>query len=160
MRAATNDLALDYAAGDELDGSTYRLLVVAEATGQCDEELVRDITERLLDQLVDEAESLVEQRSPLGVETVDVVGFAAVAEDDERWDLVVPDWLAPDGAEVPFGFRPVRLASGEPWPTDEQLDGYGRIIVVPFAGELHLLGIPAPAEELDGPVAGSLPVIS
>jgi len=158
--AGGNDLALDYAAGDELDGTTYRLLVVAEATGQCDEELVRDITERLLDQLVDEAESLVERRISLAVEPAGGVGFAVVAEDDERWDLVVPDWLAPDGAEVPFGFRPVHLASGEPWPTDEQLDGQGRIVVVPFAGELHLIGIPAPAEELDGPVVGSLPVIS
>lgn len=154
------NLALDYSAGDELDDTSYRLLVGAEATGTCDEELVRDITEHLLDQLVDEAETLIEQRTVLGVEPGDSIGFVAVAEDDERWDLVVPDWLAPDGAEVPFGFRPVRLAGGDPWPTDEQLDGHGRILVVPFASELHLIGIPSPAEELEAPIERTLPVLS
>jgi len=154
------NLALDYFAGDELDGTTYRLLVGAEATGSCDEELVRDITEHLLDQLVDEAESLIEQRTDLGVEPAAAVEFVAVAEDDERWDLVVPDWLAPDGAEVPFGFRPVHRATGEQWPSDEQLDGFGRIVVVPFDGALHLLAIPSPAEDLDAPAEKSLPVLS
>jgi hypothetical protein len=153
-------LAIDFGAGDELDGETYRMLVSAEATGSWDEELVRDLTERLLDQLVDEAESLLERRIELGVAPVDQVGFEVVAEDDERWDLVIPDWLAPDGAEVPFGFRPIKRASGEPWPTDEQLDAHGRVVVVPFGGSIHLLAIPAPAESLEGPVVAPLPILS
>jgi len=154
------DLALDYIAGDELDGTTYRLLVTAEAIGSPDADLVRDVTERLLDQLVDEAESLVEHRTVLAVEKIEALGFRAVPEDQERWDLVVPDWLAPDGAEVPFGFRPVHVASDRHWPTDEQLDGHGRIVVVPFAGQVQLLAIPAPvADAEDEPDAGSLPVL-
>lgn len=153
-------LAIDFGAGDELDGETYRMLVSAEATGSWDEELVRDLTERLLDQLVDEAESLLEHGTGLGVVPADEVGFEPVAEDDERWDLVVPDWLAPDGAEVPFGFRPVKRSSGEPWPDDDQLDAHGRIVVVPFGGSIHLIGIPAPAESLEGPVTGPLPILS
>jgi hypothetical protein len=67
----------------------------AEATGAADSDLVRDVTERLLDQLVDEAESLIEQRAVLGVEKAEALGFRSVPEDQERWDLVVPDWLAP-----------------------------------------------------------------
>lgn len=154
------DLALDYVAGDELDGTTYRLLVTAEATGSPDAEVVRDVTERLLDQLVDEAESLIEQRAVLGVEKAEALCFRGVPEDQERWDLVVPDWLAPDGAEVPFGFRPVLLGSGRPWPTDEQLDGHGRIVVVPFGGELQLIAIPAPPGEAEDESApGSLTVL-
>lgn len=153
-------LALDYSAGDELDGASYRLLVTAEAAGACDEELVRDVTERLLDQLVDEAESLVEKRTDLGTLPVEAISFAVVPEDEERWDLVVPDWLAPDGAEVPFGFRPVHRASGGPWPTDEQLDAHGRIVVVPLASMLHLIGIPAPAEEVEGLAPAALPIVS
>ena len=154
------NLSLDYFAGDELDGSSYRLLVTAEAAGSSDEELVRDVTERLLDQLVDEAESLVERRAALDTLPVDAVAFEPVPEDEERWDLVVPDWLAPDEAEVPFGFRPVRRASRESWPNDEQLDAYGRIVVVPLGSELHLIGIPAPAEEVEGLAPVSLPIVS
>jgi hypothetical protein len=154
------DLALDYIAGDELEGTTYRLLVTAEATGSPDADVVRDVTERLLDQLVDEAESLMEQRAVLEVEKAEALGFRSVHEDQERWDLVVPDWLAPDGAEVPFGFRPVLLGSGRPWPTDEQLDGHGRIVVVPFGGELQLIAIPSPPDEAEDELApGSLPVL-
>jgi len=154
------DLALDYSAGDELDGTTYRLLVTAEAIGSPDGDLVREITERLLDQLVDEAVSLIERRELLGVEKLEALRFQAVPEDQERWDLVVPDWLAPDGAEVPFGFRPVHLASSSPWPTDEQLDGHGRVVLVPFSGQVQMLGIPAPADdETEVPGAGSLPVV-
>lgn len=154
------DLALDYIAGDELEGTTYRLLVTAEATGSPDADVVRDVTERLLDQLVDEAESLMEQRAVLAVEKAEALSFRSVPEDQERWDLVVPDWLAPDGAEVPFGFRPVLLGSGRPWPTDEQLDGHGRIVVVPFGSELRLIAIPAPPEEADDePAPDSLPVL-
>jgi len=154
------DLALDYVAGDELEGTTYRLLVSAEATGSPDADVVRDVTERLLDQLVDEAESLIEQHAVLGVEKAEALGFRSVPEDQERWDLVVPDWLAPDGAEVPFGFRPVLVSNGRPWPTDEQLDGHGRIVVVPFGGELRLIAIPAPPAAADDEVApGSLPVL-
>lgn len=154
------NLSLDYSAGDELEGSSYRLLVTAEAAGSCDEELVRDVTERLLDQLVDEAESLVARRTDLGALPTAAVAFEVVPEDHERWDLVVPDWLAPDGAEVPFGFRPVRQASREPWPTDDQLDAHGRILVVPLASELRLIGIPAPAEEIPELAPGSLPIVS
>jgi len=154
------DLALDYIAGDELEGTTYRLLVTAEATGSSDADVVRDVTERLLDQLVDEAETLLEQRAVLAVEKAGALGFRSVPEDQERWDLVVPDWLAPDGAEVPFGFRPVLLGSGRPWPTDEQLDGHGRIVVVPFGGEVQLIAIPSPPDEADDePGPGSLPVL-
>jgi hypothetical protein len=154
------DLALDYIAGDELEGTTYRLLVTAEATGSPDADVVRDVTERLLDQLVDEAESLMEQRAVLAVEKAEALGFRSVAEDQERWDLIVPDWLAPDGAEVPFGFRPVLLGSGRPWPTDEQLDGHGRIVVVPFGGELQMIAIPSPPDETeDEPAPDSLPIL-
>ena len=154
------DLALDYSAGDELEGTTYRLLVTAEATGSPDADVVRDITERLLEQLVDEAESSLGQRELLGVEKLEVLAFQIVPEDQERWDLVVPDWLAPDGAEVPFGFRPVLLASGRPFPTDEQLDRHGRVVVVPFSGQVQLLAIPAPADDAEGePEAASLPIV-
>jgi hypothetical protein len=83
------------------------------------------------------------------VATVGLSGllFERIHETDERWDLVIPDWLAPDGAEVPFGFRPLIAATRELWPTDKQLDAHGRLVLVPFKGEAHLFALPAPMDE-------------
>ena len=68
----------------------------------------------------------------------------SVPEDEERWDLVAPDWLAPDGAEVPFGFRSFAADSGESWPGNDLLDAHGRVILVPAGDEIVAFGIPAP----------------
>ncbi len=154
------DLALDYAAGDEIDGQGYILLVTVDVTGPREHETVQEVTEQLLEQLVDEAEELVGQRQPLGTAPLDEVVFRAIPEEEERWDLVVADWLAPDGAAVPFGFRPFEGKSGDPWPANRDLDSHGRIVAVPFAGQLHLFAIPAPvADTEDDPAPGALPVL-
>ena len=154
------DMALDYLAGDELDGETYRLLVIVEAAGAKNAEVVQEITEQLLDQLVEEAESLIAQRERLDTAPASDFDFGTVPEEEERWDLVIPDWLAPDGAEVPYGFRPVRRESGEPWPSDSDLDRHGRVVVVPFGEEFHLIAIPAPTSDLEvDPSDGDLQVL-
>jgi hypothetical protein len=123
-------LAVDYLAGDEEQEDGYRLLVTARVEGTEAREALQQLTERLLEQLVDEAEALVDRRQLL--ETVDLgaLAFVPVPEEEERWDLVVPDWLAPDGAEVPFG----------------------RLVVVPHAGSAHLYAIPAPVGDESLPV--------
>lgn len=159
VEGETGDMALDYGAGDELEGEVYRLLVTAEATGAEDAEAVQEITEQLLDQLVEEAEILLGEKTLLGVTAIADLDFEAVPEEEERWDLVVPDWLAPDGAEVPYGFRPVRPTSREPWPGDSTLDRHGRVIAVPFGGELHLFAIPAPTADIATGGDGELPVL-
>jgi len=132
------ELAFDFLAGDELDGETYRLLLSAEIGGTDNSELVQAFTEQMLEDLVDEAEELVAQREDLGSRPAGELVFEKVPEDEERWDLVIPDWLAPDG---------------EPWPGDGALDAHGRVVFVPFGGAVHLFGIPAPegwGEEEDG----------
>jgi hypothetical protein len=70
--------------------------------------------------------------------------FRVVPEEEERWDLVTPDWLAPDGAEVPFGFRPFDSSKNEPWPANDVLDAHGRVVLVPEGDDLLVFGIPAP----------------
>jgi hypothetical protein len=147
------ELALDFLAGDELDGETYRLLLSAEVGGTDNRELVQAFTEQMLEDLVAEAEELVAQRENLGSRPAGEMVFETVPEDEERWDLVIPDWFAPDGAEVPFGFRSFEAAGGEPWPGDGAFDAHGRVIFVPFGGSVHLFGIPAPegwGEEEEG----------
>jgi hypothetical protein len=152
------ELALDFFAGDELDGESYHLLLSAEIGGEEKPEMVREFTEQMLEQMIDESEELVERKTELGSRSLDELVFRAVPEDEERWDLVIPDWLAPDGAEVPFGFRSYVVDGDEAWPSDGALDEYGRVILVPFAGTAHLFGIPAPAEPEDEEDPNVLPV--
>lgn len=143
------EFAVDYTAGDELDGEIYRLLLTAEIDGPEDSALVGAFTEQALEELISEAEDLVSRRTDLDRVPLAGVRFETVPEDEERWDLIMPDWLAPDGAEVPFGFRPFDAAGGGPVPDNATLDAHGRVVAVPFADELVLVGIPAPAEYHD-----------
>jgi hypothetical protein len=138
------ELALDFVAGDELQGETYQLLLSVEVGGTEDREMVQAFTEQMLEDLVAEAEDLAARRQELGSLGRSELVFRSVPEDEERWDLVVPDWLAPDGAEVPFGFRSLVAKTDEWWPTDETLDAHGRVILVPFGDEILAFGIPAP----------------
>ncbi len=138
------ELAFDFLAGDELDGESYRLLLSAEIGGSDNRELVQAFTEQMLEELVAEAEELTAQREDIGARPAGEVVFETVPEDEERWDLVIPDWLAPDRAEVPFGFRAFEADGGKPWPDNGALDAHGRVLVVPFDDTIHLFGIPAP----------------
>jgi hypothetical protein len=138
------ELALDYVAGDEIEGEEYRLLLSAEIQGTENREMIQAFTEEMLEGLVDEAQELLAHQTELGSREIDALEFRAVPEDEERWDLVAPDWLAPDGSEVPFGFRPFEKKSGDPWPGNPLLDRHGRVVLIPFEGLVHAVGIPAP----------------
>jgi len=138
---------VDYYCGDEMEDGAYRLLIVAEYGGEGGDELIRDFTEEVLEEFYTEAAATLAEATWLDEVGEGEVEFRPVPEDEERWDLVVPDWLAPDGAEVPFGFRPYLRNADVPWPEDGVLDRHGRVVVVPFAGRLHLVGTPMPVEE-------------
>jgi len=141
------ELAVDFEAGDELGESVYRLLISATANGQEDHDVLREVTEQILADLADEATTLTGQRKELGSLPADQLVFRKVEEDQERWDLVCPDWLAPEGVEVPFGFRAYMVEDEAAWPDDALLDSHGRVVVVPDGDSYHLFGIPAPAQE-------------
>ena len=140
-------MAVDYLAGDEQQVDVYRLLVTARVSGPEDRESLQRLTEEVLEELVSEAERSVEVCRRLDSLPIEELDFEVVPEDEERWDLVIPDWLAPDGAEVPFGFRPVVTATAAHWPSDELLDAHGRVVLVPHGGVAHLYAIPAPADD-------------
>ncbi len=143
------EFAVDYTAGDELEDGSYRLLLMAEIEGPEDAALLQAFTEQALEELIEEAEALVAERSALTDVPLSQIRFEVVPEDEERWDLVIPDWLAPDGAEVPFGFRGFDVATGDPVPDNATLDEHGRVIAFPFEERLVLVAIPAPAEYHD-----------
>jgi hypothetical protein len=153
-----SELALDFLAGDELQDQTYQLLLSAEVGGTKNREMVQAFTEQMLEDLVAEAGDLVSNRQELGSRPSEELIFRSVAEHEERWDLVTPDWLAPDGAEVPFGFRSFDTASGEAWPSNEDLDAHGRIVLVPAGDRIHAFGIPAPAGWDEDDTESGLPI--
>ena len=140
------EFAVDYTAGDELDDGGYRLLLMAEVDGPEDAALLQAFTEQALEELIEEAEAAIAERFPVREVPLEQLRFAVVPEDEERWDLVIPDWFAPDGAEVPFGFRSFDDASGDPVPDNAALDAHGRVVAVPFDNMVHFVGIPAPEE--------------
>jgi hypothetical protein len=153
------ELALDFLAGDDLEDATYQLLLTADVAGTDDRDVVNSFTEEMLETLVDEAQDLVARGERLGSRPLAELEFRSVAEDRERWDLIVPDWLAPEDAVVPFGFRAFAAVGGGAWPDDRLLDAHGRIVLVPFEGAVHAIGIPAPAGfDEDEEVAGALPI--
>ena len=153
------ELALDFLAGDDLEDATYQLLLTADVAGTDDRDVVNSFTEEMLETLVDEAQDLVARGERLGSRPLADLEFRSVAEDRERWDLIVPDWLAPEDAVVPFGFRAFAVEGGGAWPDDRLLDAHGRIVLVPFEEVVHAIGIPAPAGfDEDEEVAGGLPI--
>jgi len=139
-----SEMALDFTAGDELEDQTYQLLLSAEVAGSDNREMIQAFAEEMLEGLVDEAEEAVGTREEIGSRPIGELVFRVVPEDEERWDLVIPDWLAPDGSEVPFGYRPFDASTDQPWPDNATLDGHGRVVLVPFDGIVHAFGIPAP----------------
>ncbi|MCS7183494.1 MAG: hypothetical protein NZ869_10350, partial [Thermoanaerobaculum sp.] len=69
------------------------------------------------------------------------VVFAVVGEEDEKQQLILPEWLAPESADLPWGFQPF-TKNGEPWPSSEVLSAHERLVVVPFKGEYLLYALP------------------
>jgi hypothetical protein len=147
------EFAIDYTAGEEIEGTSYRLLLRAEIDGHDDAALIQAFTEQALEEMLEEAERLAARATPIGDLPVADLEFRPVAEDDERWDLIIPDWLAPDDAEVPFGFRAYHAATGDPVPDNAALDAHGRIVLYEHGNRYIIVGVPAPTPE-DGADAG------
>ena len=136
---------IDLYCDDELDGDTYRLLIDAEVWGGSPEEAAR-VTEATIEELAGEAEAAVAAAERLDVRDAGEIEFRPVPEDEVRWSLVCPDWLAPDGASTPGGFRPYLRSTGEPWPDDATLGRFETVAVVPDGGRFVLYGVPAAPE--------------
>ncbi len=133
---------VDITASEEISAEDYQLLIEAEIRGAEESETARAFLQQILEEAVDDAEGIVEQRKELGVSASDEIEMRVVPEDEERWDLVIPDWLAPEGAEVPFGFRAFVAGTDQPIPDNAQLDAAGRIVMVPFGGRFSMFSVP------------------
>ena len=70
------------------------------------------------------------------------IHFERVSEDAEKPQLIIPEWLAPDEVDLPWGFRSFD-SGGKAWPEDELLEAHDRLVVVPFKEELRVYSLPA-----------------
>ncbi len=139
-------LQVDFTCGDELEETICRLIVVAEVEGPEEREMLGEFAEETLGEMAETAAAAAQEAELLGKAGAAGVELRAVPEDEERWDLVAPDWLAPEDAEVPFGFRPFRKEGGEPWPSNEDLDRFSRVVLVPVEEGFELYGVNLPEE--------------
>lgn len=139
-------LEVDFTCGDEMEEEIYRLLIVAEVTGPEEREMLGEFAEEALGEMAETAAEAARAAELLGEAKLEEIEIRTVPEDEERWDLVAPDWLAPDDAEVPFGFRPFRVPGGEPWPSSAELDRFSRVVLVPTPEGYRLYGVNLPEE--------------
>lgn len=128
---------------DELAGTTYRLGVFVELTGPKEYlEPARDALEDILGEQLEIAATEAEDAVLVDRRPFSEVAFRTVAEEDENRKVVLPEWLAPEGTELPWGFVIVD-SQGQVWPGSDVMEAHGRIVVVPFRDELFVYGLPA-----------------
>ncbi|MGC8916800.1 MAG: hypothetical protein ACP5NF_07470 [Thermoanaerobaculum sp.] len=127
---------------DTLDGKVYRLGVYADLEGPEEYlEAARDALMDLVDEQVAEAQKDAAKATLLDRKPASEIAFELVSEEQETPQLIIPEWLAPEDADLPWGFRPV-TRSGESWPALEILQAHERVVLVPFKGEYLLYALP------------------
>lgn len=127
---------------DQLQGKTYHLGIYADVEGPEDYlEAARDALLNLVDEQVEEAKKDAAGARLLDRRATSEIRFELVSEEEEKPQLIIPEWLAPKDADLPWGFRPVTKA-GQPWPSPEVLEAHERIVLVPFGGEYLLYALP------------------
>jgi hypothetical protein len=128
---------------DALEGTTYHLHIFAELAGPADYlDAAKDALEDVVGDQIEIAAAEAEEAKLIETRPAAGIHFTRVGEDDERPELVIPEWLAPDEeVELPWGFRPFE-ADGKAWPSDEVIKTHGRVAVVPTGEELRLYELP------------------
>lgn len=127
---------------DALAEGVYHLAVYAELKGAKEylEPAVNALEEVFEEQLKEGAADAVAARL-LDRRSAKEITFRAVSEEEELPQLILPEWLAPEGAELPWGFQPV-AADGQTWPDRALLEEHSRVVVVPFGAELLAYALP------------------
>lgn len=127
---------------DMLEGKVYRLGVYADLEGPEEYlEAARDALMDLVDEQVAQGKEDAHKATLLDRKAQGEISFELVSEEQETPQLILPEWLAPEDAELPWGFRPV-TRQGNPWPSAEVLAAHERLVVVPFKGEYLLYALP------------------
>lgn len=138
---------------DALENDRFHLAVYADLEGPEEYlEAAVEAVEEVVNELIEAASEDVAGALLLARRPLEEIEFRAVDdEDDERPQIIVPEWLAPvEDLELPWSFRSY-TRDGVPWPDDAMLAKHARVAVVPFGDELLLYALPAiPDEEERG----------
>ncbi len=133
---------------ESLEANKYKLGLYAELTGPKEFlDAARDTVEDIVSEQVEAAAAEAGEATLLEKKPVAEIEFRKVSEDDERPQLVIPEWLAPGEVDVPWGFRAFDT-KGRPWPGEEVLSAHDRLVIIPFGGDLLLYALP-PIEDED-----------
>jgi hypothetical protein len=128
---------------DALADAVYHLGVYAELSGAKEYlEPAADALAEIFEEQIQAGTADAEAATLLDRRAASAIIFKAVAENDELPQLVLPEWLAPEGAELPWGFQAV-TPDGQAWPSKKLLESHDRIAVVPFGDEVLLYALPA-----------------
>jgi hypothetical protein len=106
----------------------------------------RDAVEEIFAAEVEAGAIEAEQAQLLERRPAGSVTLRAVPEKDEQPQIVIPEWLAPDDAEPPWGFLPFE-ASGQVWPGPALTEAHARLVIVPSGEELLLYSLPGLPED-------------
>lgn len=140
---------------DALEDGRFHLSVYADLEGPEEYlEAAVEAVEEVVNELIEAASQDVAAALLLARRPAEEIEFRAVDdENDERPQIIVPEWLAPvEELELPWSFRPF-TRTGKPWPDDALLAQHARVAVVPFGDELLLYALPAIPEEEGEPEA-------
>ncbi|HUK12470.1 MAG TPA: hypothetical protein VLW17_04135 [Thermoanaerobaculaceae bacterium] len=137
------------AATEVLDGQTIRLGVYVELSGPKEFlEPARDAIEDLVSEHVEAAATEASEAKVVARRPAAEVEFRQVGEDEERPQLIIPEWLAPAKVELPWSFRSCD-GKGDLWPDDRLVAAHERLALIPFGGEMLLYALPALPEDED-----------
>jgi len=127
---------------ESLEANKYRLGLYAEISGPKEFlEAARDAVEDHVSEQVEAAATEASEATLLEKRAAAEIQFRKVAENDERPQLVIPEWLAPGEVDVPWGFRSFD-AKGKPWPDETVVKAHDRLVLIPFGGDLLLYALP------------------
>lgn len=133
---------------DALAGDSFHLAVYADLEGPAEYlDAAVEAVEEVVHELIEAASGDAKAAKLLARRPATEIEFRAVGEEEERPQIIIPEWLSPvEELELPWSFRSFTKA-GAAWPDDAILAEHSRVAVVPFRDELLLYALPPLPEE-------------